>query len=237
MASRAAWPARSAGSARSLASRASAHDDADEVAGYERVTCDVAGGRLCYWVHRAVSPQLPWVVLLPGLTADHTLFAGLLEPLARRWNVIAWDAPGPRPSGMAPAKPDPGFDLIPMWVADMNFAVVPTVQEELIRRVQHPTFGYFAPTKEYYESIIRWQNIRNGAGNLKAGMIGFDSGVLSGVISAVNVLCSRGDRILIHTPTYIGFTKALENNGYCLIHSPLIFGDDQTWRMDFQDME
>ena len=93
MASCAAWPARSAGSARSLAGQAPAHDGADEVAGYERVTCDVAGGRLCHWVHRASSPQLPWVVLLPGLTADHTLFAGLLEPLARRWNVIAWDAP------------------------------------------------------------------------------------------------------------------------------------------------
>ena len=151
-------------------------------------------------------------------------------------DAIAWDGPGAQPSGIAPAKPDPGFDLIPMWVADMNFATVPTVQEELIRRVQHPSFGYFAPTREYYESIIRWQRVRNGVEDLKAGMIGFDGGVLSGVISAVNVLCSRGDRILIHTPTYIGFTKTLENNGYRLIRSPLIFGDDKVWRMDFQDM-
>ena len=46
----------------------------------------------------------------------------------------------------APGTPKDGFDAIPMWVADMNFATVPTIQEEIIKRVQHPAFGYFRPT-------------------------------------------------------------------------------------------
>mgnify|MGYP000980069844 CR=1 FL=1 len=62
--------------------------------------------------------------------------------------------------GMAgkPELPDEGFDVIPMWIADMNFPTVPSVQEEIIKRVNHPAFGYFAPSEEYYQSIIDWQN-------------------------------------------------------------------------------
>ena len=62
----------------------------------------------------------------------------------------------------------PGFDHIPMWVADMNFATVPTIQEAIIERVKHPTFGYFAPREEYFGSIIEWQEKRNGVTGLKA---------------------------------------------------------------------
>ena len=58
----------------------------------------------------------------------------------------------------APGSPYPapreGFDAIPMWVADMNFPVCPTIQEAMIQRAQHPTFGYFMPTQEYFDSII-----------------------------------------------------------------------------------
>lgn len=152
-------------------------------------------------------------------------------------DAVAWDGLTDHASGMAPRKPKEGFDVIPMWIADMNFATVPTVQEELIRRVNHPSFGYFTPTDEYYDSIIRWQNVRNGVSNLTREDIGFDNGVLSGVISAVNVLCSKGDSILIHSPTYIGFTKVLENNGFHLVHSPLVRDGNNIWRMDFKDME
>ena len=60
--------------------------------------------------------------------------------------------------GFAPDAPQPGFDAIPMWVADMNFVCLPTIQQAVIERVQHPAFGYFDPTPEYYGSIIRWQS-------------------------------------------------------------------------------
>ena len=56
-------------------------------------------------------------------------------------------------------------------------------------------------------------------------------------MSAVNVLCSRGDNILLHSPTYIGFTNSLTNNGYRIVHSPLAQDENGVWRMDFDDME
>ena len=56
----------------------------------------------------------------------------------------------------SPAKPKEGFDIIPMWVADMNFATVPTVQEAIAERVKHPAFGYFDPREEYFQEIIDW---------------------------------------------------------------------------------
>ena len=130
-----------------------------------------------------------------------------------------------------------GFDRIPMWVADMNFPTAPTVVEAMMERVQHPAYGYFDPSEEYYASIIRWQEKRNGVTGLEPEHIGYENGVLGGVISALNVMCSKGDNVLLHSPTYIGFTMSLENNGYHIVHSPLIKDENGVWRMDFEDME
>lgn len=130
-----------------------------------------------------------------------------------------------------------GFSLIPMWVADMNFPTVPTVPEAMIARAKHPAYGYFLPREEYYESIIRWHEMRNGVKGLTKECIGYENGVLGGVISALNVFCSKGDNVLLHSPTYIGFTASITNNGYNIVHSPLKLDDKGIWRMDFEDME
>lgn len=130
-----------------------------------------------------------------------------------------------------------GFDRIPMWVADMNFPTVPTVPAAMMERVQHPAYGYFTPTKEYYRSIIQWQEKRNGVTGLEPKHIGYENGVLGGVVSALNVMCSRGDHVLLHSPAYIGFTRCIENNGYHIVHSPLAKDENGIWRMDFEDME
>lgn len=150
-------------------------------------------------------------------------------------DALAVDAVG-APGSRCPA-PKEGFDLIPMWVADMNFPVVPTVQEAMIRRIQHPTFGYFDPSEAYYDAIIRWQQRHNGVTGLTKENIGYENGVLGGVVSAMNVLCSRGDKVLVHSPTYVGFTGCLTNNGYCIVHSPLKQDEQGIWRMDLEDME
>ena len=139
--------------------------------------------------------------------------------------------------GFAPDAPQPGFDAIPMWVADMNFVCLPTIQQAVIERVQHPAFGYFDPTPEYYGSIIRWQETRNDVTGLTAEAIGYENGVLGGVISALNCVCSRGDKVLVHSPTYIGFTRCLTDNGYNIVHSPLVQDENGIWRMDYADME
>ena len=136
-----------------------------------------------------------------------------------------------------PGAPKEGFDAIPMWVADMNFPTVPTIPQAIIERAKHPAYGYFNPREEYYNAIIKWQETRNGVKGLEAKHIGYSNGVLGGVISALNVFCSKGDKVLLHSPTYVGFTGSLTNNGYDIVHSPLVKDAQGIWRMDYEDME
>ena len=150
-------------------------------------------------------------------------------------DAIAVDGLGCSPT--APALPKDGFDIIPMWVADMNFPTVPTIPEAIIERAKHPAYGYFSPRDEYFDAIIQWQEKRNGVTGLTSQCIGYENGVLGGVISALNVFCSKGDNVLLHSPTYVGFTESLNNNGYHIVHSPLVKDETGVWRMDFEDME
>lgn len=150
------------------------------------------------------------------------------------WDAIAVEGLG---NGKAPDAPKEGFDAIPMWVADMNFPTVPTIPAAIAARTAHPAYGYFSPRKEYFDAIIRWQKQHNGVVGLTEECIGYENGVLGGVVSALNVCCSRGEKVLLHSPTYIGFTGSLGNNGYQIVHSPLVQDEAGVWRMDFEDME
>ena len=134
-------------------------------------------------------------------------------------------------------QPNEGFDAIPMWVADMNFATAPAVTETIRKRLEHPLFGYFMPSDEYFDSIIRWQQRRNGVTGLEKEHIGYENGVLGGLMSALAAVCARGDNVLVHSPTYIGFTRSIENGGYHVITSPLKPDRYGVQRMDFFDME
>ena len=155
----------------------------------------------------------------------------------RGHDAVAVEGIGGRFWGNEPAAPREGFDAIPMWVADMNFATVPTIPEAIIERAKHPLYGYFAPRDEYFDSIIRWHERRNGVRGLEREHIGYENGVLGGVVSALNAVCSKGDAVLLHSPTYIGFTGSLGNNGYKMVHSELVRDENGVWRMDFEDME
>lgn len=161
-------------------------------------------------------------------------FTSIME--RKGMDAFAVDSLGRAP-GLAPEAPENGMDVIPMWVADMNFPACPTIPQAIINRVKEPHYGYFEPRKEYYDSIIRWQETRNGVTGLKKEHIRYENGVLGGVISALNVFCSKGDKVLVHSPTYIGFTKSLINNGYHIVHSQLVQDDAGIWRMNFADME
>jgi cysteine-S-conjugate beta-lyase len=151
-------------------------------------------------------------------------------------DAIAVDGLGAN-SGFAPDLPKHGFDVIPMWIADMNFPTVPTVSEAIIERAKHPLFGYFQPTEEYFNSIIKWHKIRNGIKDLSREYIGYENGVLGGVISTLCAFSSPGDPVLLHSPTYIGFTKSVQNVGRKIIHSPLKLDENNIWRMDYEDMD
>ena len=117
-------------------------------------------------------------------------------------DALAVDAIG---NGWAPAAPKDGFSAIPMWVADMNFATVPTITEAIAARISHAAFRYFDPRDEYFDTIIGWQRDRNGVQGLEPKHIGYENGVLGGVLSALATFCSRGDNVLVLSPLYMGF--------------------------------
>lgn len=139
--------------------------------------------------------------------------------------------------GMTPDMPKGGFDVIPLWIADMNFPTVPAIPQAIIARAEHPAYGYFFPTPQYFQAIIDWQRTCNGVESLTPDNIGYENGVIGGIVSALNVFCCKGDKVLLHSPTYTGFTWGLEANGYDIIHSPLMLDESGTWRMDLADME
>ena len=160
-------------------------------------------------------------------------FTSILE--RRGMDALAVDALGS--GGTAPNAPKAGFDVIPMWIADMNFPTVPTIPAAIAGRLEHPAFGYFSPRQEYYDAILFWQHTRNGVDGLLPAHIGYANGVLGGLASALNVICARGDGVLLHAPTYIGFTNTLHGNGYQAVLSHLVPDSDGVWRMDYEDME
>lgn len=132
---------------------------------------------------------------------------------------------------------DEGFSAIPMWIADMSFKAAPAVMDAIYRRMEMPNFGYFPLPKEYFDSIIRWQQKRNGVEGLLPEHIGYENGVLGGVSSALQAFTAPGEKILVHSPTYVGFTHTFQDTGRVAVHSPLKRDEQGIWRMDYEDMD
>ena len=132
---------------------------------------------------------------------------------------------------------DPGFSTIPMWIADMSFVAAPPVMEALYKRLEMPNFGYFPLPKAYFDRIIRWQRTRNGVEGLLPEHIGYENGVLGGVSAALQAFTAPGEKILVHSPTYVGFTHTFEDTGRVAVHSPLKRDEAGIWRMDYEDMD
>lgn len=154
----------------------------------------------------------------------------------RGMDAMAVDGPLKGSKGM-PMAPKDGFDLIPMWVADMNFPTVPTVAEAIIERTKHMAYGYFEPRDEYFDSIIHWHKKRNGVKGLTRECIGYQNGVLGGVVSVLDAFSAPGDAVLLHSPTYVGFTHCISGCGRRIVHSPLKLDEKGIWRMDYEDMD
>lgn len=130
-----------------------------------------------------------------------------------------------------------GFSRIPMWIADMSFPVAPCVTDAITERMTFPNFGYFQEPAGYFDAIIRWHRDRKGVSDLNPEMIGYENGVLGGVSSAITAFTCPGEKILIHSPVYVGFTEVLNDLGRPAVHSPLVRDENGIWRMDYEDME
>ena len=132
---------------------------------------------------------------------------------------------------------DDGFSVIPMWIADMSFKTAPCIINAIEDRLRMPNFGYFRETDEYFNRIIRWHALRKGDSSLTRESIGYENGVLGGVSSAITAFTAPGEKILLHSPTYVGFTGTLKDLGRPAVHSELIRDGNGVWRMDFDDMD
>lgn len=130
-----------------------------------------------------------------------------------------------------------GFSLIPMWVADMSFKTAPCVIEALKKRLETPTFGYFYQDDTYYDAISDWQATRHGLDGVKKEHIGYDNGIVGGIINALLFQGLENEPVLINSPSYIGFIRAAKAAKRPLIFSDLVKDDQGVWRMDFNDME
>ena len=135
------------------------------------------------------------------------------------------------------AKIEEGFSKIPMWVADMNFATAPSIQKAVAERLSHPAFGYFIPRKEYYSAIMKWHKDRYENAMPTPSDIGYENGVLGCLASAVSAFTAPGEAILLHSPTYIGFSYVLKDTGRKAVLSDLYRDKDGIWRMDYEDMD
>ena len=126
-------------------------------------------------------------------------------------------------------------DLIPLWVADMDFRTPDFIIDAINNRCKHPILGYTIPEEEYFNSIIRWIDARHGW-KLERNWLGFLPGIVPGLAFAVNALTQTGDQIIIQPPVYPPFIQVPSKNGRELIYNPLKVVEGR-FEMDLKDLE
>jgi cystathionine beta-lyase len=126
-------------------------------------------------------------------------------------------------------------DLLSLWVADMDFAVAPAIVEALQKRLSHPVFGYNLQLPAYYDAIIRWVGSNYGF-RIERDWILNSPGVMPAVNLAVMQLTDPCDGIVIQTPVYRPFYKAVLDHGRKLLENPLVFANGR-YEIDFDDLE
>ena len=127
-------------------------------------------------------------------------------------------------------------DIIPLWVADMDFRVLPQITEALRQRVDHGVFGYTHVPDSYYESVIRWFEDRHGLQGVKPSDIIYTSGVVPAISAIVRGLTLPGDKVLVQTPVYNCFFSSIRNQG-CLVEENHLVYKNNTYVVDWDDFE
>ena len=130
-------------------------------------------------------------------------------------------------------------DIVPLWVADMDFRTAPAITEALHRRVDHGVFGYVRVPDDYYEALTGWFCRRHNW-HFNRDEVIYTSGVVPAISAVIKALCHEGDGVVLQTPVYNCFFSSVRNNGCHIIDSPLLRVDTPqgfTYRMDFEDLE
>lgn len=126
-------------------------------------------------------------------------------------------------------------DLLPMWVADMDFALPEEILDVIRKRVDHGIFGYTDPDAAYYDTLEAWFRRRYGW-TIDRSQVTVTPGVVYAIAAAVRALTSPGDAVIIQEPVYYPFREDIEKNGRICINSPLV-NHDGRYEIDFDDFE
>lgn len=131
----------------------------------------------------------------------------------------------------------PKADIIPLWVADMDFETFPGITEALQRRVAHGIFGYTRVPEAYYEAVCRWFDKRHGWHINREDII-YTSGVVPAVSAVIKALTLPGDQVIVQGPVYNCFFSSIRNNGCEMVSNSLIYNKEELrYEIDFDDLE
>jgi cysteine-S-conjugate beta-lyase len=125
--------------------------------------------------------------------------------------------------------------MLPMWVADMDFPVPAPVVEALKARAEHGIFGYTAPTASYFDAVVSWMKRKQGW-DVQADWIVTCPGIVPALNFLVQTFVSPGDKVIVQRPVYYPFMHAVSNHGATLVVNSLTF-DAGGYQMDFADLE
>lgn len=149
-------------------------------------------------------------------------------------------APCRRGSGSYKWDSDEDPEVIPLWVADMDFRTAPCIIEALRRRVEHGVFGYTLVGEDYYAALCRWFSSRHGY-TIDPRMVIYTSGVVPALSAIIQALASPGEGVIVQTPVYNCFFSSIRNNGCRIVENPLIRRNIDastfTYEMDFEGLE
>lgn len=130
----------------------------------------------------------------------------------------------------------PSSDVIPLWVADMDFKAAPAIQEAIHQRAEHGVFGYTLVEEPYYEAIISWFQRRHNW-TIRREEILYTTGVVPAMSVAIKALTMPGEKVLILSPDYNCFFSSIRNNGCEVLESVLRFTRNNHFEVDWQDFE
>lgn len=131
----------------------------------------------------------------------------------------------------------PEADIIPLWVADMDFETFPGITEALQRRVAHGIFGYTRVPEAYYEAVCNWFGKHHGW-HINREHIIYTSGVVPAVSAVIKALTLPGDQVIVQGPVYNCFFSSIRNNGCEMVSNSLIYNKEELrYEIDFDDLE
>lgn len=130
-------------------------------------------------------------------------------------------------------------DVIPMWIADMDFAIAPFIHEAVKKRAEHPIFGYTHVPESYYQAVINWFQSRRGW-KIEREWINYIDGIVPAISVGIQAFCREGEKVALFNPAYNHFFSSIRNIGRDPVMLNLILdecGERATYRIDFEDME